>query len=122
MPEIPDNFKRKKRRKRLAEYDEETEYFDDNDDFWDFYPDDRNVTEMDIPRIDFAKLGQVSTSKSQQIVKSSSLPDTIYCDLVTTLPTKCLQECNPHNTDSYKLRSVAEGSPTLLNKIFQPIN
>ena len=96
MPEIPDNFKRKKRRKRLAEYDEETEYFDDNDDFWDFYPDYRNVTEMDIARIDFAKHGQVSTSKSQQIVKSNSLPDTIYCDLVTTLPTKCLQECNPY--------------------------
>ena len=84
---------RKKRRKRQVDSreEEEDEFYEDNDDFWDFYPNGVNETKSDPLRIDFAKYGQVSKPNSHPII--TSLPESIYCDLVTTLPTKCSQEC-----------------------------
>ena len=80
---------KKRRKKRQVHSRKEDDFFEDNDDFWDYYPDDTNTTKTDPLRLDFAKYSQISNR--QQLV--TSLPEGIYCDLVTTLPTKCSQEC-----------------------------
>ena len=81
----------------------EDEYNYDYDDIWDEYPDEDEaviVPTSDIKRINFAKYGKKisnesvinddKTSNTKDVL--NSLPDAIYCDLVTTLDAKCIQE------------------------------
>ena len=62
-------------------------------DFWsdeyDEYPEDNEIVKT-VQRINFLKYGNKSSNKEAALNTVDSLPDNIYCDLVTTLNEKCI--------------------------------
>ena len=80
-----------KRRKREAEINEkEDEEDEEEEEYYDFWADEyddytRTPTVQRKPRIDFDKYRRNSSERGD----TDSLPRSIYCDLVTTLNTKC---------------------------------
>jgi hypothetical protein len=93
---IADIFQTKKRKKRQVpdEY-EDGDYTDIWGDYYDNEDDNVAVTQASVtyqrPRINFAKYAKKQSNDSQAKEVSSSLPDNIYCDLVSTLSDKCIQ-------------------------------
>jgi len=91
---IADIFQTKKRRKRQADVENVTyEDYDEDYDFWsDEYNEYEEVNEIvsTAQRINFNKYGNKSMSKEAALDTVDSLPDSIYCDLVTTLNEKCI--------------------------------
>jgi len=87
---IADIFQAQKRRKRQVN-DTEEEYYDP----WagEYYYDYDEEIEIDLPRINFEKYGKTNKNSDQVIEGeddlTEGLPYNIYCDLVTTLNTKC---------------------------------
>ena len=76
-----------------AEY-EDGDYSDIWGDYYDNDDDNEEEKPSDIyqrPRINFAKYARRQSNDSQAKEVTSSLPDNIYCDLVTTLSDKCIQ-------------------------------
>lgn len=74
------------------------DYYDDEYDFWageyDYDEDGNSVTKEIIkPRIDFKRYGKKDDALKSESVKgvTDGLPKNIYCDLVQTLNTKCVQ-------------------------------
>ena len=63
---------------------------------YDFWADEYNEYDEDdeiittVQRIDFNKYGNKSSNKEAALATVDSLPDNIYCDLVTTLNEKCI--------------------------------
>jgi hypothetical protein len=93
---IADIFQTKKRKKRQVP--DEYEYGDYTDIWGDYYDNEDDnvaVTQASVtyqrPRINFAKYAKKQSNDSQAKEVSSSLPDNIYCDLVSTLSDKCIQ-------------------------------
>jgi hypothetical protein len=94
---IADIFQTKKRKKRqVPEYEEDVD--GDYSDIWgDYYDteDDKEEKKSSViyqrPRINFEKYARKQSNDSQAKEVTSSLPDNIYCDLVTTLTDKCIQ-------------------------------
>ena len=85
---------------QVPDYSETEEYLYDYSEIWGEYDDtDDDTNEETIPRIvdeqriNFAKYGKRSNETTQADTKevTDSLPDNIYCDLVTTLSAKCIQ-------------------------------
>lgn len=93
--------KRKRRRKREAEHEfngtieEEMDSYDDDEyyDFWaEEYDEYKDVTPVlyETERIDFNKYGRRNRTKSAAGDVADDLPRNVYCDLVTTLNSKCV--------------------------------
>ena len=77
----------------------EDEYEYNYDDIWDEYPEEyEDIQTSDIKRINFSKYGKKFSNESVKNDETttkdviSALPDSIYCDIVTTLSAKCIQE------------------------------
>jgi hypothetical protein len=74
---------------------EDGDYTDIWGDYYDNEDDNVAVTQASVtyqrPRINFAKYAKKQSNDSQAKEVSSSLPDNIYCDLVSTLSDKCIQ-------------------------------
>ena len=74
---------------------EDGDYTDIWGDYYDNEDDNVAVTQASVtyqrPRINFAKYAKKQSNDSQANEVSSSLPDNIYCDLVSTLSDKCIQ-------------------------------
>jgi len=96
---IADIFQTKKRKKRQAvpeqyEYDYSEIWGDyPEESIWEDYPDQDEVSpSFKEQRINFAKYG-VTEERNENDTKEvvSSVPENIYCDLVTTLTDKCVQ-------------------------------
>ena len=74
-------------------------YYDDNADFWageyDEYADYEEIVDTsEKPRINFKKYGKKNTQVEDTSKHSDTLdtlPDNIYCDLVSTLNSKCIK-------------------------------
>lgn len=65
------------------------EYYDDDYDFWaDEYSDITPIVYKPKDRINFKKYGKKSKDYSEE--EPSDLPKKVYCDLVTTLNSKCV--------------------------------
>eukprot|EP00090_Calanus_glacialis_P027719 TRINITY_DN4393_c0_g1_i1.p1 TRINITY_DN4393_c0_g1~~TRINITY_DN4393_c0_g1_i1.p1 ORF type:complete len:1001 (-),score=160.99 TRINITY_DN4393_c0_g1_i1:89-3091(-) len=94
---IADIFQTKKRKKRQTEIgnDDTTDNTYDYEEY-DFWADEYNEYDEDdeiittVQRIDFNKYGNKSSNKEAALDTVDSLPDNIYCDLVTTLNEKCI--------------------------------
>ena len=70
--------------------------YPEEESFWEEYPDEEESLPSsfnNIQRINFAKYGRQNRSSDTKDEVTSSLPDNIYCDLVTTLSDKCIQVC-----------------------------
>jgi len=93
---IADIFQTKKRRKRQAEIEdvENAAYYDDDYDFWADEYNEYDQYDHEIittaQRINFNKYGNKAVNKEEALDTVDSLPDNIYCDLVTTLNEKCV--------------------------------
>eukprot|EP00092_Neocalanus_flemingeri_P006120 GFUD01006591.1.p1 GENE.GFUD01006591.1~~GFUD01006591.1.p1 ORF type:complete len:999 (+),score=194.12 GFUD01006591.1:266-3262(+) len=95
---IADIFQTKKRKKRQADLEDDSNsenvsYYDDAYDFWaDEYNEYEEDTEIitTAERINFNKYGNKSVNNKEALDTVASLPDNIYCDLVTTLNEKCI--------------------------------
>ena len=91
VPRVPiaDIFQTKRRRKRELN----STYYDDDYDFWageyDEYSEQNDIISTK-ERIEFHKYGKKSENKEEALEAADSLPDNIYCDLVTTLNEKCV--------------------------------
>ena len=74
--------------------DDKNNYDDEEYDFWggeyDEYPEETEEIATPVKRINFEKYGNKSNNKEAGQDTIDSLPDNIYCDLVTTLNEKCI--------------------------------
>ena len=106
----------------------ETEYLYDYSDIWAEYDDtdDDDTNEETIPRIveeqriNFAKYGKRSNETTNEDTKevTDTLPDSIYCDLVTTLSAKCIQACIVKLITSLTFKTTPFNCNKILVKLF----